>query len=152
LVCLSGAGCTNQPTGSHFPPHRSKTHDPRQAIRHGIRNRVLPLRLPLAGYRRERVEFGAVMDFHNDATSMARVLVQYIPSNLTVQREVEASLGVKLHISAIVRLRSTYHNIKEHRSVRGFDTSVVWMDERHENDMNKANRRFVAALTNARVA
>jgi hypothetical protein len=106
----------------------------------------------MAGYRRCGVECVAMIDYHNGPIAMARVLVQYMPSNLAVQREIEASLGVKLHLSAIGRLRATYHDFKEHRSVRGFDASVVWRDERYQQDMHEANQEFVQALINAKVA
>jgi len=91
------------------------------------------------------------MDYHTTPHAMARVLVQYMPSNLAIQREIEASLGTRLHISVISEIRGVFER-SANKWPRDYDKSVVWMDERHENTMDAANRNFVAALTLARAA
>lgn len=91
-------------------------------------------------------------EFHNDAIAMARVLVQYIPSNKRIQREIHASLNVLVGDCEISRLRSAYARSEQRRHIRDFDRSVVWMDERFENDMNKANQKFVSALLREKAA
>jgi len=91
------------------------------------------------------------MDYHTSPHAMARVLVQYMRSNLAIQREIEASLGVRMHVSVIAELRGVYER-SANKWPRDFERSVVWMDERFEKNMDAANRSFVAALLNAKAA
>lgn len=91
------------------------------------------------------------MDFHRTPRDMARVLVQYIPCNRKVQSEVMSHFGVKLDLSAIIEIRTAEDN-RGKKYQTGIDHSVVWMDERVSNNMDKANRKFVAAICMARAA
>lgn len=92
-----------------------------------------------------------MIEHHSNALAMVRVLVQYMPSNIAIQREVEASLGRHVSLSEISRMRSM-HNRAPITAKRSHDSSVVWMDERYANDMDHANRKFVEALFQARAA
>lgn len=91
------------------------------------------------------------MEFYSNPHEMARVLCQYIPCDRKVQREIAASMGVRLAISVIRSERVIVEN-RDKKFVKGFDRSVVWMDERHENNMDAANRNFVTAIMLARAA
>ncbi len=85
-------------------------------------------------------------DYHNSPNDMARVLVQYIASPTRVRSEVLSSFGGAPTLTDISRMRSTYERSVSRRHIRDFDRTVVWMDERHQRNMDLANRLFVAAL------
>lgn len=89
------------------------------------------------------------MDFHQTPRAMARVLVQYIPCNRKIQSEIVSHFGSNIDLSSIQQLRQSYERKLQHDTKH--DASVVWMDERHTNDMDEANKCFVHALTNARI-
>jgi hypothetical protein len=91
------------------------------------------------------------MIYHNSPYDMAKVLVQYIRCDKRVQSEILANYESSPCINAIAELRAS-HERRITRHSTGYDNTVVWMDKRYENDMDKANRAFVRALTNARIA
>ncbi|MDT0507519.1 hypothetical protein [Novosphingobium sp. MMS21-SN21R] len=92
------------------------------------------------------------MDYHNSPNDMARVLVQYIGSPTRVRSEVLSNLGSSPSVTEISRMRAVYERSASRRNIRDFDSSVVWMDERYANNMDRANRAFVAAIYQARAA
>jgi len=92
------------------------------------------------------------MDFHRSPNSMARVLVQYVASPTKVRAEVMAHFGSAPSLTDISRMRSIHERSIPRRHIRDYDWSVVWMDERHEKNMDEANTRFVRALKTAMAA
>jgi Iap family predicted aminopeptidase len=82
---------------------------------------------------------------------MAKCLVQYIDCAERIHREVSAQYDNAPCVETIRRYRATY-NRQMLRSPNQHDASVVWMDERYQNNMDEANRRFVAALHQAGIA
>jgi hypothetical protein len=90
-------------------------------------------------------------EFHNSPNAMAKCLVQYIDCAERIHREVSAQYDNAPCVETIRRYRATY-NRQMLRSPNQHDASVVWMDERYENDMHKANQAFVRALNNAGAA
>ncbi len=91
-----------------------------------------------------------MMEYHNSPNAMAKCLVQYIDCNERIRREVMATFDSAPCVETIRSYRATYQRPLV-RSARDFDRTVVWMDERYTNDMNAANRRFVAAIERAKV-
>lgn len=90
-------------------------------------------------------------EFHNSPNAMARCLVQYIDSNERICREIAAHYDNSPCVQTIAKFRQS-HKAKIGRAQRDYDRTVVWMDERYQNSMDEANRRFVAALYSARRA
>ena len=90
-------------------------------------------------------------EFHNSPEDMARVLVQYMPCDLQIQREVAASLNSKIELRTITALRES-HKRRIARSPLSQDNTVVWMDERYTKDMAKASQRLALAIIRARAA
>jgi len=91
------------------------------------------------------------MDYHDTGEAMARVLVQYMPDDAQIQREIAASLDSKIELRTITAIRES-HKRRIARSPRDQDNTVVWMDERYKNDMTAASQRLAMAVLKARVA
>lgn len=92
------------------------------------------------------------MDFHRTPLSMARVLVQYMGSSKKVRSEILSHFGSAPTLSEISRMRGIYDRSEPRRSIRDFDRSVIWMDERHERNMAEASLRLLEAIETARAA
>jgi len=89
------------------------------------------------------------MIFHSSPRAMAATLVQYIPCDRKIQQEVLVSLDVRLDMDAIAMIRKRAN--KPMAEIKR-DDSVTRMDELLQNNMDAANRAFVRAIANARIA
>lgn len=97
------------------------------------------------------LELDKVREFHNSPNAMARVLVQYMPCDKQVHREVNAHYDNAPTLETIATMRARHKRaISNHQ--REHDSSVVWMDERYTNNMEAASKRLALAIIKARAA
>ena len=90
-------------------------------------------------------------EYHNSPNAMARVLVQYMPCDNQVHREVHAHYDNAPTLETIATMRARHKRaISNHQ--RQHDSSVVWMDERYSNNMAEASQRLAMAVLKARAA
>ncbi len=90
-------------------------------------------------------------EFHTTPEDMVKCLVQYMPCDKQVQREIYASLNSKIDLRTIQAFRAQ-HNRRIMRSPLEQDNTVIWMDERYTNDMAKASERLALAIMRAKAA
>ena len=90
-------------------------------------------------------------EFHTTPEDMVKCLVQYMPCDKQVQREIYASLNSKIDLRTIQAFRAQWQR-RMMRTPLDQDNTVVWMDERYTNDMAKASERLALAIMRARAA
>lgn len=90
-------------------------------------------------------------EFHTTPEDMVKCLVQYMPCDKQVQREIYASLNSKIDLRTIQAFRAQWQR-RMKRSHLDQDNTVVWMDDRYTRDMVKASERLALAIMKARAA
>lgn len=90
-----------------------------------------------------------MIECYTGPEAMAKTLLQYIPCDAKVQREVQATLGVKLHLSSIKEWRHgyTYHKAAAKRMAgRPADKTLVDSDKKYLGSMEKQSAAFVSRI------
>ena len=87
-------------------------------------------------------------EFHTTPEDMVKCLVQYMPCDKQVQREIYASLNSKIDLRTIQAFRAQWQR-RMMRTPLDQDDTVVKEDKKYSRNMNAANQRFVCALMEA---
>lgn len=77
---------------------------------------------------------------HRNGSAMANVLTQYIADPLRVRRIVSREFGDAPALSTIANMRA------RHQRAAPAAINHTWEIDRREQEMEKANKRFLAAL------
>ena len=90
-----------------------------------------------------------MIECYTGPEAMAKTLLQYIPCDLKVQREVEATLGVKLFLSSIKEWRHGYEYAvaaAKRMANRPDDKSLVESDKKSTGGMTEASCVFAKRI------
>jgi hypothetical protein len=93
-----------------------------------------------------------MIECYTGPEAMAKTLLQYISDDAKVQREVQASLGVKLHLSSIKEWRHGYNYHKaaaKRMASRPADKTLVDSDKKHLGSMAKQSAAFASRILEA---
>ena len=86
-------------------------------------------------------------EFHTTPEDMVKCLVQYMPCDKQVQREV-AACGRSVELRTVAAFRAQWQR-RMMRTPLDHDETVVKEDKKYTRKMNGANQRFVCALMEA---
>ena len=93
-----------------------------------------------------------MIECYSGPEAMAKTLLQYIPCDVKVQREVEATLGVKLFLSSIKEWRHGHEYAvaaAKRMASRPDDESLVENDRKYTGGMAEASCVFAKRILEA---